>query len=324
MPKIEPKVIQQELDQGLIRPFYWIYGGEALKVREILKRIRNSVLGEVSFAWSEEIFDGAESDGFSVCDAANSLSLGSDVKFVVVRDAHLLKEVEALESLFGPPQQRSQLLGVCVCVSKDLDARKKFSKLLLDRAAVVVCEEVGEAQRESWIVYLAQRQGVTVDPHQVMKWVTLDPWSLDLIMQELEKWSLSNIASDPLLEGRGNGWASDRWMDSFFSRNLEAALSQVGYFADHPEDALPLLGLLGWNVKQLSGFLADELNGTQIMKLNPYQRARFQEWAPLWKLDEVLELQRELFLLDLSFKQTPLLPLGLWSSLVQKFCRGLE
>ena len=37
MPKLEPKTVQRELDQGQLWPVYWLYGGEAMKARELLK-----------------------------------------------------------------------------------------------------------------------------------------------------------------------------------------------------------------------------------------------------------------------------------------------
>jgi DNA polymerase III delta subunit len=44
--------------------------------------------------------------------------------------------------------------------SKDLDARKKFSKRLVEHAAVVTCDEVLEVDRPRWIHYLAQRKSI--------------------------------------------------------------------------------------------------------------------------------------------------------------------
>jgi hypothetical protein len=120
-------------------------------------------------------------------------------------------------------------------------------------------------------------------------------------------------------ESRGP-WDSDEWVENFFSKNRAATLSRVEELAENLDQALPLLGLLGWNSKQLAGFMADLEFQTQVFKTHPLQMNRLKRWSKDWRLSEVIDLQRELFLLDLSFKQTPLLPLGLWSTLVCRFC----
>jgi DNA polymerase III delta subunit len=338
MPKIELKAVQRELEKGLIWPVYWIYGQEKLKSRELLKRIRRAVLDQSLESesadsagtlkslthWGEEHFTATSTlDAESIVDAACSLTLGGGTKLVVVQDAHLLKKPEPLAQLFGPSKKKEDLPSVCIFLSKDLDGRKKFSKLLVEKAAVIHCEEVAEDQRESWIQYLAKRRKVEIEltPHLVMKLSTLDPWSLDIIDQELEKYSVAGLAEEVFLEGSGRVGGMEVFIDQFFQRHLQASISHVSYFADAPDEALPLLGLLGWNVRQLAVLLSDRENGTRYAKLAPYVEERLRKWSGKWTLSEILRLQQELANLDYKMKQTPLLPLGLWSSLVTEFCR---
>jgi len=321
MPKLELKAVQRELEQGLIWPFYWVYGPEKLKSRELLKRIQGAVAGSTT-AWmtGEEILEGNETDTATVLDSARSPSLGGGVRLIIVRDAHALKNPEALSELFGPPQKQSELMSVCVCISKDLDGRKKFSKTLLEKAAVVPCEEVTESQRESWIQYLAKRRGLELNSSLVMKLSSLDPWTLDIVDQELEKFSVAGSAADVILEGSSLMGGPDAFLESFFSRDLKPALSQVSHFADRPDESLPLLGLLGWNVRQLAILIADRQQGTRNSKLNSFVADRLRKWSSRWNLSEIIELQNELSEIDFGVKQTTLLPLGLWSGLVTRFC----
>jgi DNA polymerase III delta subunit len=333
MPKIEPKAIHRELEQGLIWPVYWLYGSEKLKSRELLVRIRQASLGvegaekglrpedaRISLGGlNEEVFDGDQTDCVSIVDSAQSLTLGGGIRFITVRDAHLLKNQEELASLLGGPAKRSELASVCVFLSKDLDGRKKFTKVLLDKAAVVPCEEVPEAQRESWVLYLAKRRGLTLSESIRLTLCSLDPWSLELIEQELEKFAIAQT-DEVLLGGGSKNSSADFFIESFFNRDLKAALPCVSYFADEPHMALPLLGLLGWNIRQLASFLLDKENGTRNTKLSPFIAERLRYWSPQWSLQEALQLQEELADLDFNLKQKPLLPLGLWTQLVNRFC----
>lgn len=323
MPKMELKTVQTELEKGQIWPLYWLYGPERMKSRELLKRIRIVLFGNEAVApgWSEETFDGSEAEGIEVLDSLISPSLYAGVKLVVVRDAHALKNPEVLSEFMGPSQSKSEVRAVCVCFSKDLDARKKFSKILVEKSAVVPCEEVIEGQKNPWIQFLAKRRGLELNPSVVLRLCSLDPWSLDIVDQELEKLALAGSGSDVILNDSHQAPGPDVFLSNFFQRDLKSTLPLVSRFAENPEDALPLLGLFAWNVRQLSVLIADREQGTRHAKLNPYVIEQFRRWSQYWKLTEIIDLQEELERIDFSFKQTPLLPLGLWTHLVTRFCR---
>lgn len=321
MPKIEAKIIQRELEQGLLWPVYWLYGQEIMKSRELLKRIRRAALGESNPFPSDETFNAGDSDADAIMEAARSIPMGGGIKFVLIKDAHLLKTPEALAELMGPRAQRNELNWVCVFISKDLDARKKFSKTLVEKAAVVPCEEVPEAEREAWIKYLAKSRALELTPASVLRLLSLETWTLDLVDLELEKLSLNpQVESqeiDPCIKEQIESGMSgvEAWIESFFMKNRMKALLRLKLFADYPDEALPLLGLLAWNVRHLA-----LLHKDRNFKLNPYVQERFRRWLKNWSLEEILALQKELETLDFQLKQTPLLPLGSWHSLVMRFC----
>lgn len=327
MPKLEPKLIQKELDQQLIWPVYWLYGTERMKSRELLKRIRSAVFpaGEspsALFGMSEENLDGVEVDAETVIEAAQSLSLGGGLRLVVIRDAHALKNAEKIAPLLGPRRKLAELSNVCVFLSKDFDQRKKVSKLLLEQAAVVPCDEVAESEREAWIHYLAKRRGLSLGRDQSVRLVALDPWTLDIIDQELEKFSLDpEHSGETFLGGLDPGTGSEAFLEAFFKRDFQLAIRTVENFADKMEEALPLLGLFGWNVRHLALLIAEQNAGTRVVKMNPYAAEKLKLWLKNWKLEEVIELQKRVEELDFGLKQTPLLPVGLWSNLVFRFCR---
>jgi DNA polymerase III delta subunit len=291
-----------------------------MKSRELLKRIRKTALGEEQGgfgAFNEEMLEGTEVTASHVLDAAQSLSLGGGVRLIVVRDAHAIKEAESLSPLLGPAQKKDQLTSVCVFLSKDLDGRKKFSKLLTEKAAVVPCEDVPEEEREAWIGYLGKKRGLNLPEAMVAGLRGLDPWSLDIVDLELSKFEVSGDA-DVVLGGAGQIGA-DRFLDSFFRREKKLSLEAVEQFADHMDQALPLLGLFAWNVRHLAQVVSDREKGIRSTKLSPFLAERFHRWSRSWKLEEVIGLQSALAEVDFGIKQTPKLPLGLWTSFVSRF-----
>lgn len=336
MPKLEPKVIQKELEKGVLWPVYWIHGPERMKVRELFKRIRTAVLGEgvqsgaLGLSLAEENLDGASVSGVEVLDSAQTLALGGGLRFVVVRDAHLLDEPESLAPLLGPPGKKDTLTSVCVFIAKDLDGRKKFSKQLVEQAAVVECEQVPDADRDAWVDYLLKSRAVVISDSERVRLKSqlcgIDPWSLDIVDQEIEKWHLAQSsglseeeAHQVLQSAAGAG--SEAFADAFFSRSGLQALESAAVFASQPEMALPLLGLMSWNLRQLIPIVAarEGVSRAQV-KLGGFMLERLNRLARAWTLDELISLQSALFELDFSLKQTPRLPLGAWSSLVMEFC----
>jgi len=326
MPKLEPKVIQKELEEGHLWPVYWIYGGEPMKMRELTKRIRKAALGEATastagastLSLSEEQLDGSDCDAAQILDAAQSLTLGGGLRFIRVRGGHEVKELELIEPLLTGRTKRDQLSSVVVFWSKDLDQRKKSSKMLVEKTAVVACEEVAEAERESWIEYLSKIRGLKLDAALVTQLRSLDPWSLDIIDQELEKLSLSkDVSGDVLLAGGVTGSTSDRFIQALLSKNKKEALVVLEHFANEPEEALPLLGLLAWNVRQL----AAQTSKTGTTKMNPFLADKIRRWTPHWNSEQLDQLQERLVDLDFHSKQTAHLSLGLWTELVLYSCK---
>lgn len=337
MPKFEPKQIQKELEGGKVWPVYWIYGTEAMKSRELLKRIKTAVLGEsgegasnalFASAFNEAILDGAEVSSADVLDAAQSLSLGGGARFVFVKQAHLLKDTEVLSALFGPAGPKTEVPSVTVFLSKDLDQRKKFSKQLVEKAAVIACEEVSDADREPWVLYLAKRKGMTLTEQAVARLRAMDPWSLDMVERELEKWELASMgvaegegADEILLSGVSDEGVTERFVEHFFLRDRKGALELVDRFADQPDLALPLLGLLSWNTRMLASVLKDQEQRTRETKLGGFLAERFSRYAREWKISEVANLQSKLCEVDFGTKQTSRPPLGLWADLTLSFGR---
>jgi len=334
MPKIEPKQIQKELEAGKIRPVYWLYGTESMKSRELLKRIRMAVFGDApkeagfsafASAFQETVVDAAEVEISEILDAARSLSLGGGGKLVVVKQAQSLKLPEPLLDLCGSEFVNfADGASVVVFLSKDLDQRKKFTKGLLERAACVPCEEIAEGDREAWVGYLAKRRNLVLTVNEQASLRAVEDWSLDTIDRELEKMEAAVSPEDReavLLGGAEGEGSSEIFVEAFFLRDRGRALPEVRHFADSPEIAIPLLGLLGWNTKMLISSLKDREAGTRETKLGGPLQDRFARYTREWTLPEAISLQSALARVDFSAKQTPRDPLGTWTSLVLDFAK---
>jgi DNA polymerase-3 subunit delta len=332
MPKIEPKALQKELDSGKVRPVYFLYGPERMKSRELVKRIiRAALAGAEPNAFNLEKLDAGESGVEAILDATQAFSLGGGTKVVWVRNAEDLKNLEPLaeylKSLpFTLPVDPSELPSVLVLVSKNFDGRKKASKAITESAAVAECEEVAEQDREPWIDYLAKRRGVTLDPAERITLRGLDPWSLDIVDQELQKLELIGtdleLRSQALLSGI-SAYARDDFMDAIFTRDLKRALSLQHLFCADMEVQLPFLGLVSWNLRHLKLFLLEQDSRSRSgEKRNPHLLRNLERWRKHWDSTSLRKLEHSLFTIDFSLKNTRLLSPALWTEMLTVTARG--
>jgi len=318
MPKFTPKAIQDQLAGKQIWPFYWLYGTEKLKATELIRRIQNSLADALQVPienYSLDHLDGEEITSNELLDQIQSASLLQRSRLIVVRNAHAIKQLDNIAPLLRGPVSVSECDTVVVFVSRDLDQRKKISKQLTEKAAVISCEEVPDRDRDAWIEYLAQRKNIKLSPNISLILRSLEPWSLDLIERELEKFELGSHSDSELaasvLTGQGSGDSStQKFVDSFFTKDLRASLESAEQIADRPNDAIPLIGLLAWNVRQML-----QLIGGSRSQLSPYLARKLDGWIQNWSLSELQELTHRLSDLDYSLKQTPRPPRALWTQL---------
>lgn len=318
MPKLTPKEIQRELDQGKVWPVYWIYGSETMKSRELIKRVRKCFLGYTEYdqnSLSEEHLIGSEVSPQDILTSSQSLMLGTQKKLILIQEAQSLLSEESLESLISEQRSKDDLLSSCIFISREFDGRKKLSKILTKKTAVVECEEIPEQDREAWIEYLSKRRAISLPPEMFHQLRSIEPWSLDIIDQELEKYSLFSEKSTSISSTERPS-DSNQFIDAFFRRDYKKSIMMTKSFANEPAQSLPLLGLLAWNVRQLLIFVKNP----RAAKLNPYLRDKFSRWSNHWKLEELIELQENLCSLDFDLKQNPKYPLGIWSEITQQHC----
>ena len=326
MPRIEAKQIQKELEAGKLRSAYWIFGPERMKARELVNRIRKTTFGDqIPNDFNFEKYDGSEAEVSTILDAAQGFSLMGGTKLILVRNAEELKQtemiVEYLESLpSNEAVMGAELDNVVVFISRSFDARKKTTKKIQELAATIPCEEVSEQEREPWIGYLARRRGITLSNEEAILLRGLDPWSLDIVDQELGKLEMvvneEDLRKQVLLNGV-DAFARDDFIDALFCRDQKRTLKWMHLFCEQIEVQLPILGLVSWNLRHLKLMLMEELTHSRSNeKRNPYLLRNLERWRKHWTFDSIQKFEHGLFEIDFSLKNTRLMGKGLWTSLL--------
>jgi len=326
MPRIEAKQIQKELESGKLRPAYWIFGPERMKARELLRRIQKAAFGDDKpNDFNFEKHDGGDSEISTILDAAQGFSLMGGTKVILVRNAEELKQQDLLVDFFESipshdPADAADVSNVVVFISKNFDARKKATKKIQELVATIPCEEVIEQDREPWIGYLAKRRGITLKDNELLLLRGQDPWSLEIVDQELGKLELvaneEDLRTQVLLNGV-DAFARDDFIDALFSRDKKRALKWMHLFCEEIEVQLPILGLVSWNLRHLKLILMEERTRSRSgEKRNMYLQRNLDRWKKHWTFETIQEFEHGLFEIDFSLKNTRLMGKGLWTSLL--------
>ena len=297
-----------------------------MMARGLLKRIQKVVhQDEPVNDFNYEKWDAAEASLGTILDSAQSFSMMGGAKLIVVRNAEDLKELEPLVDFLksmpnNDPTDVAELSSVLVFISKSFDGRKKTSKAIQDRAVTVPCEEVEEQNRENWIDYLARQRSLTLTAEEQLVLRGLDPWSLDIVDQEMAKLEL--VASDETLRAQVlmsgvDARARDEFIDALFCRDKARYLKWVHLFSKDMDVQLPILGLISWNLRHLKvQLLEKETQSRSPEKRNPYLQRNLDRWLRHWNCKSIQEFEHDLFGIDFSLKNTRLTGQGLWTSLM--------
>jgi DNA polymerase III delta subunit len=249
---------------------------------------------------------------------------------VEIREAHKIQDLDALDPLLKQahttPRSRSETPWVLVLISDALDGRKKSTKTLTQVSAYLPCDPVAEQDRGAWVKYLAKsltpELSLKLRPEWVEALTYLDPWTLDRVSLELKKLDLVRDSDEDLAslisEGVLGGENEQFFLDAFLSKQKNLALRSLPSFCEEPEKVHPLMGLLGWNIRNLALILAcrEGRISTTELKLGPWILRRLESYAPRWTLRELSGVARHLSQMDFALKQTQTSGVTLWTDLV--------
>ena len=300
MPEIDLKEIKKELSNNIIRSSYWFYGSEQMKINTTLSLIKEKI-NIKDKGIDNEIFYG---DEVSFKEIINSILTPSFLgnKVIVVKNANQIKNIENIINIL--PKENSE--SIIIFISKDLDKRVKSSKLILKELAVIPCLKIKENEKISCIKFLSKKRNLTLDSNLMSRLLSLEPWSLDIIDQELEKVFL--ISSDKYLEEKGNYKENQDISELFFLGDHKNALIEAKKLSKNPETSYIAIGLISWNIRHFISYLENNCELKNYFILN-----KFKKWSSLWSIEGLKKAESNILSFDISLKTTTKNLLGLWT-----------
>ncbi len=312
--RVELRVIQKELESQRFRPVYYFFGSERLKIREMVKRLESRVFSEIERnEFNFESVSATSKTASEVLDSTETLGLfGGGFKLTIIQNWDEAKSPEGFDAWLerfeqkaegGGPKKLSELDSIIVFVGSKLDSRKKTTKKLFDsEISVSEAEPVMEADRGRWIESLARSEKVSLTDSEYEALHGLDPWSLEILSQELKKMALAGDQRNDLLAAESADAKPEWFLEAFFAKKPLIARTHLLSWSLNPEDAIPFVGLMAWTIRQV--------------KLShrgaPTKLRRCAEYARLWSLSDLDRAEHALFRLDAKMKSSSQLALGKW------------
>ena len=148
-----------------IRPIYLFFGEEEFFVQEALRVLESVVLDGGTRDFNYDSYYAKETPTSQIFDVAETLPMMAQRRLVIVKGIEKWAEADwdVMTSYIGNPSESS----VVVLTARTLDKRKKAHKLLLEKTEALEFKKPYDNQVPSWIQYMAQKNGVTMEPDAI-------------------------------------------------------------------------------------------------------------------------------------------------------------
>lgn len=316
-----PQRLNDAISKGEIYPLYFLYGDETFLIEEALSSLEASALGDGLRDFNLNTFYGSEADPAQIRDAVETLPMMSQVRVVVVKEAHELndKDWEVLAPLVDEPVPSTAF----ICVGTKLDKRKKYAKRFTERGVVVEFKRPYDNQVPDWIKIIAKKHGLQMSGDAVETMHQLVGSNLSDINAEMLKLSqflqakpggaAKKVSEDDIVK-----IVSRVRLDSVFdltdaigSGDRARALVCLANLLDNGQNEVGVLALISRHVrilKLVTDGMKEGLSGPRLASragVSPYFLKSYLDQARAWNATKIEHTFRALLDTDRALKSSP-------------------
>lgn len=241
MAKYTYESILSELKSGVYHPVYYLMGEESYYTDRITEYITNNVLTEIEQEFNLTVFYGMDTDIETVVSAARRYPMMAEHQVVIVKEAQMIKNMDALINYLRTPQPSTIL--VFAHKNGALDKRKKVATEL-DRLGVVLdSKKIREDKLPAFITGYAREKGLSVDGKAVMMLAESVGVDLSRMAGEIDKLSIaiadgSNNITPEIVEeniGISKEFNNFELQNAIINKDIYKANRIINYFAQNPK-----------------------------------------------------------------------------------------
>lgn len=314
------RTLQQSLNARKTCPVYTITGEDSYLIQEAVTSIKNHFedVG-VNFDFNYECLYFSEKKAPDVVDIIETLPMMSPFRLVIIKEAHLIKEKDW--ELLQKSIEKGLAETVIVFVHEaKFDKRKKAYKWISTQTQVVELVTPYENQVPTWIHYMAQKNGLTLDQGAALQLLHLV--GVDLIELNNEILKLKNyyqnqknkLEIDDILKV-----VSKKRIESVFdltasvaSGNKSLSLQLLSDLLDQGQNEVGVISLISRHMRILkkileySGLGISEKQLSAKVGVSPFFVSQYIAQSRKWtmaKMDIVFEMLLDT---DKALKTSPL------------------
>ncbi|HEY5688464.1 MAG TPA: DNA polymerase III subunit delta [Yeosuana sp.] len=304
----EVKELVTDINNGNIKPIYFLMGEEPYYIDKISHYIEKNVLTEEEKGFNQVVLYGRDVTIEDIVENAKRYPMMSERQVVIVKEAQdLSRSIEKLESYANNPQLSTVL--VINYKYKKIDKRKSLYKAVNKVGLVFDSKKLYENQVADWIRRVLASKNYTISPKAAQMLVEFLGTDLSKINNELEKLQIiipkeSQITPELIEENIGisKDFNNFELRKAVGERNNIKAYQIINYFAENPKDnpMVVTVALLFSFFTQLLQFhgLSDKAprHVASALKINPYFVNDYILAArnfPMKKVSAVISVLRE-------------------------------
>lgn len=220
---------------------YYLMGEEGFFTDRITDFIMHNVLTEIEQEFNLTVFYGLDTDIETVISAARRYPMMAEKQVVIVREAQMIKNIDALVNYIRMPQPSTLL--VFAHKNGSLDKRKKIAAELERNAVLLDSKKMREEQLPSFINSYVREKGLTADEKAVRMLAESVGADLSRMSGEIDKLAIAlpvgckNITPDLIEENIGISKEFNNFelQNAIVNKDICKANRIINYFARNPK-----------------------------------------------------------------------------------------
>lgn len=304
----EVKQLVNDINNGNIKPIYFLMGEEPYYIDKISDYIEQNVLSEEEKGFNQMVLYGRDVSIDDIIDNAKRFPMIAEYQVVIIKEAQdLSRTIEKLVSYAENPQPTTVL--VVNYKYKKLDKRKALYKAIKKIGVVYESKKLYENQVGEWIRRVLSPKDYSITPKAAQMLVEFLGTDLNKINNELEKLQIilpkgSQITPELIEENIGisKDYNNFELRKAVGNKDVLKAQQIVKYFGDNPRSnpMVVTVSLLFNFFSQLLHYhgLNDKSSRSvaSALRINPYFVNEYITAArnyPMKKVSQVISVLRE-------------------------------
>ena len=224
------------------KPVYWLEGEEEYFIDKAINYAEHHILPEAETAFNLSIFYGKDANWPAVINTCRRYPMFAERQVVLIKEAQQMKDIEKLETYIESPLNSTVL--VISYKEKKLDARKKFAKLIKEKAVLVTTKKMYDNQLPEWTQELLQSKGLTISQKGMVLLVDHIGNDLTRIENEIDKISINlgkrtTITEDDIEQyiGVSKDFNVFELQSALAAKDIARSIRIIQYFESNPKAA---------------------------------------------------------------------------------------